>query len=484
MIRRRIGWLFTTLTIGTDALLIMFSFALAWQLRYVLEVGGAVAPNFFMPFASYRSTLLAFTAVMLAVFALSGIYRMPRGRSFRVEALQIVQAVLAALGLLVIALFLVRLPFSSRLMLAYAGACSIVFLTGARLVARQIKQIFWRRGIGVTRVLVVGDGAAARDVMRDLLVHQHLGRQLWGCLTPDMRQTNDAIIVDAGRPQIVPVRGTVDDLDDVMLAESIRQVIIALPGTMVEATQRVVQVCERRHVDFRLAPELYGIAAHQVAVDTTYHRPVLVIHELTQRSRRRVVKRLVDIALSLLVMMPVGLLLTLVIAILIKLDSPGPIFFRQKRMTLDGSMFWVYKFRSMYVDAEARRAALQASNEAQGPIFKMRDDPRITRVGKWLRRTSMDELPQVFNILMGEMSWVGPRPPLPAEVDMYEPWQKRRLGSTTGLTGLWQVSGRSLLSFEDMVKLDLYYVENWSLWLDFKIICMTVPAVLSARGAY
>jgi lipopolysaccharide/colanic/teichoic acid biosynthesis glycosyltransferase len=195
-------------------------------------------------------------------------------------------------------------------------------------------------------------------------------------------------------------------------------------------------------------------------------------------------KRALDIVLSLLALVPFGVLLTLVIAILIKLDSPGPIFFRQKRLTRTGAVFSVYKFRSMHVNAEAQLAQLLSVNEASGPIFKIRADPRLTRVGKWLRRTSLDELPQIFNILRGDMSWVGPRPPLPSEVAQYEDWQKRRLGTTTGLTGLSQVSGRSLLAFDDMVKLDLYYIENWSIWLDLKILLKTIPAVLTGKGAF
>ncbi len=195
-------------------------------------------------------------------------------------------------------------------------------------------------------------------------------------------------------------------------------------------------------------------------------------------------KRALDIVLSLVVLLPWGLLVTTVVAVLIKLDSPGPVLFRQQRLTRTGRPFSVLKFRTMVVNADQLKAQLMDQNEASGPIFKMRSDPRLTRVGTWLRRTSLDELPQVFNILRGDMSWVGPRPPLPAEVAQYEEWQKRRLGTTTGLTGLWQISGRSLLPFDEMVKLDLYYIENWSLVLDLKILLRTIPAVLTGRGAF
>jgi exopolysaccharide biosynthesis polyprenyl glycosylphosphotransferase len=484
MVKRHIAWLFVTITVLVDALLIGMSFNVAWWLRYRLQIGGHVAESNFVPLATYSVMRLAMVGVMLLVFTASGIYRMPRGRRFLIEATQLVNAILAALGLVVIALFLVRVPLSSRLLLGYAGVIVTLLLLASRLCARLVKQVFWRRGIGVIRVLVVGDGTAARDLMRSLLAHPNDGRRLWGCLAVDPQQTRDAILIDAGRPKVVPVLGRVDELESVMSAQNIRQVVIALPGHMSEATERVVRACARRHVDFRLAPELYGIGAAQVTVDDTFGRPVLNIQDTGLIGQRQIMKRILDITLSIIALVPFGLLVMLVIAVLIKLDSRGPVLFRQRRMTRDGSIFWVYKFRTMRVNAEAELKRLQAKNEASGPIFKMKDDPRLTRVGKWLRRASLDELPQIFNILLGEMSWVGPRPPLPSEVELYEDWQKRRLGTLTGLTGLWQVSGRSLLPFEEMVKLDLYYVENWSVWLDLKILFMTIPSVLKGKGAY
>lgn len=484
MVKRHITWLFVITNVLIDSVLIVIGFDLAWWVRYIAGVGGSVGRPDFVALESYGGMRLGLLSIILAVFAVSGVYRMPRGRTFWVEVTQIIHAILTSLGLLVVALFLGRIPYSSRLLLGYSGVVVTLLLLAARFVERLVKQAFWKRGIGVVRVLVVGDGMAARDVMRDLIINQRNGRQLWGCLALDPQRTGDALLVDAGQATIVPVYGSVDDLDTIMVERDIRQVVIALPGAETELTQRAVRTCIRRGVDFRLAPELYGIAAQTVRVDDTYSRPVLTVHNQAIKRSGQAVKRIFDIVFSLLLLIPFGLLIMLVAAILIKLDSRGPIFFRQQRLTNNGSIFWVYKFRTMRVTAEQERAQLEAMNEASGPIFKMRNDPRLTRVGKWLRRTSLDELPQVFNILLGEMSWVGPRPPLPAEVSMYEDWQKRRLGTLTGVTGLWQVSGRSLLSFEEMVKLDLYYVENWSLWLDLRILVQTIPAVLTGRGAF
>jgi lipopolysaccharide/colanic/teichoic acid biosynthesis glycosyltransferase len=169
---------------------------------------------------------------------------------------------------------------------------------------------------------------------------------------------------------------------------------------------------------------------------------------------------------------------------LIKISSRGPVFFEQKRMTKDCRIFYMYKFRTMYVDAEERLKDLMKYNESDGPLFKMKNDPRITRVGRFLRRFSIDELPQIINVLKGELSLVGPRPPIPSEVEKYDEWEMKRMNVKQGITGLWQISGRSDLSFEEMARLDLYYIQNWSIEMDIKIILKTIPAVLFGKGAY
>jgi exopolysaccharide biosynthesis polyprenyl glycosylphosphotransferase len=188
------------------------------------------------------------------------------------------------------------------------------------------------------------------------------------------------------------------------------------------------------------------------------------------------------VASSLLMIVAVPL--ALVLGIAIKLDSPGPVFYTQVRVGKGGKRFRMYKFRSMSIDAERQLDEIRPLNEAAGPIFKIKEDPRVTRIGNLLRKTSLDELPQLWNVLSGDMSLVGPRPPLPSEVEAYESWHHRRLTVNQGMTGLWQVSGRSLLTFEEMVNLDIYYIENWSIWLDLLILLKTMPIVILARGAF
>ena len=194
-------------------------------------------------------------------------------------------------------------------------------------------------------------------------------------------------------------------------------------------------------------------------------------------------KRVIGCILALLLLLLIWPVF-LVAAIMIKLDSPGPVIFKQPRVGVGGKLFTFYKFRSMCAEAEKTREKLLDQNECEGPIFKIQKDPRVTRVGKFIRRYSIDELPQVFNVLKGDMCFVGPRPPLPCEVAKYEPWQLRRLSVVPGITCLWQVSGRSNLSFEDWVNLDLKYIDTRSVFLDMSILLRTIPAVLSGKGAY
>ncbi|MDE3077733.1 MAG: exopolysaccharide biosynthesis polyprenyl glycosylphosphotransferase [Chloroflexota bacterium] len=196
-----------------------------------------------------------------------------------------------------------------------------------------------------------------------------------------------------------------------------------------------------------------------------------------------VIKRALDIVVSALLLI-LAIPIWLIVALAIKLDSPGPVLYRQIRVGKDGKHFNFFKFRSMRVGAEDEWHDLHAYNETEGPILKIRNDPRLTRTGRIIRRTSIDELPQLWNVLRGEMSLVGPRPPLPAEVMQYEPWHHKRLSVAGGLTGMWQVSGRSHLNFEEMVMLDVYYIENWSLGLDLTILLKTIPAILTGSGSF
>jgi exopolysaccharide biosynthesis polyprenyl glycosylphosphotransferase len=277
--------------------------------------------------------------------------------------------------------------------------------------------------------------------------------------------------------------GDLDDLEKAIAQSGAQQVIIALPFWEQGRLPDLVATCERLGAGYLLAPDFYQLSFDRLDMHQLGGVPLLRPKGISLRGLNLVLKRFTDVA-TVLVTAPVTLVIAAVIALLIRLDSRGPILFRQQRVGKGGHSFGCYKFRTMVPDAEARKAALAVHNEADGPLFKMRDDPRVTRIGRFLRQSSLDELPQLWNVLRGEMSIIGPRPALPDEVACYEPWHRRRLEVEPGLAGLAQALGRSDMSFDEQVRLDIYYAENWSLTMDLRILLMVIPAVIGGRGAY
>jgi exopolysaccharide biosynthesis polyprenyl glycosylphosphotransferase len=277
--------------------------------------------------------------------------------------------------------------------------------------------------------------------------------------------------------------GTIDDIGPVIRSMQIDEVIIALPAHMHQQVIRSLKLCERLGTSFNLIPDLYELSLSRIDMDAIEGIPLLGIKQVSLNTWQGLITRLIDIIVSATILI-IGFPLWLFLALAIVLSSSGPIIYKQTRIGLKGRAFQIYKFRSMYKDADQRLAYLLSQNEAEGPLFKIKNDPRITPIGRFLRRTSLDEIPQFVNIFKGEMSLVGPRPALPREVAQYQEWQKGRLAIRPGLTGLWQVRGRSNLTFDEGVLMDLYYIENWSLRLYIQILLRTIPAVLFTRGAY
>jgi len=335
--------------------------------------------------------------------------------------------------------------------------------------------MLYRLGLGETRLLVVGSGRLGKIIMQHIAANPNLGYSIVGFLH-DMNEPPS----DFGRFKML---GTLEDLGLVIRSMQVDEVIIALPSHLHEQSIRSVRLCERFGASFKLVPDLYELSLSRIDMETVEGIPLLAIKQVSLNSFQRLITRLVDISLSVLIII-LGSPLWLCIALVIRLSSSGEVIYKQTRIGWNGRPFKVYKFRSMYKNADHVLAALWTKNEAQGPLFKMKEDPRITPIGKFLRRTSFDEFPQLINVIKGDMSLVGPRPPLPHEVAQYEEWQKGRLAIKPGMTGLWQVRGRSDISFDEGVLMDLYYIENWSLRLYFQILLRTIPAVLFSRGAY
>jgi len=313
-------------------------------------------------------------------------------------------------------------------------------------------------------------------VLQTLVARPDMGYKVIGFVDDDPERGAN----DLGR---VPALGSIDNLPRLIDEHRVDLVIITLPWNVQRKILAIVRECERQQVKVRTVPDLFELSLSQVQVEMLGGIPMLGLNgEARFNTSNRITKRMVDIALALVALLP-STLITLVIAIAIRLDSPGPIFFTQERIGLEGRRFKVYKFRSMVVNAEKMHADLIRRTGEDPRHPKLANDPRVTRVGRWIRRFSLDEVPQIWNILRGDMSWVGPRPATPDEVALYEPWHLQRLRVLPGLTGLWQVSGRSEVPFEEMCLLDIYYIENWSLGLDLQIVLRTIPIVLFAHGA-
>jgi exopolysaccharide biosynthesis polyprenyl glycosylphosphotransferase len=457
-----------------DAVLINAAFALAYVMRYTLELFVPVLDAFQAPFSAYLPWQAGYTILMIIFLAADGVYTPRRGGSWFTELYRIVNAT-TTVGVIAFAvIFFIGPLVYSRGLILWAIVLTIAFLGAARLAQRAARAWLRRRGVGVARVLIVGAGELGRTVMRTIVARPELGYQIVGFVDDDPAK------VELGRFKRL---GGLDEVRTILEDERVDEVIITLPWMYQRKIVSIVRACEARGVRARVVPDVFQLALSQLDVDDIDGIPLVGIKEARISRFGRLLKRALDTAAAVagLVLAAPFILLT---AVLIRLESPGPIFFRQMRLGEKGRPFQIYKFRSMRHGADEEKEHLQPLNEASGPLFKIRHDPRLTRLGYLLRRTSWDEFPQILNVLRGEMSLVGPRPALPQEVEKYQAWQRQRLEVAPGITGLWQVSGRSDLSFDEGCLLDIYYIENWSLGLDFQIMLRTIPRVLSGDGAY
>ena len=478
------------LLVIADAFAAALSFMLAFYTRERVSV--FAAGNSFAwseRFAPYAALLVFVVVIRLLTFRYSNLYRVRGEFSFVDDSIRIFKA--AAIGslLIVAAAFLYRGGFEFRAF-SYARGVFVadfvfvlVFAGVLRFIMRAVQMFVRSRQINLIPTLVVGRGHEATLFIREMRERPALGYRVIGVV--------DTRPVDAPSSyEDVPVIGTLDSLPEVIRDSGANEVIIADADVNADTLFEVMMRCGRRRgVEFRIAPSLFNCLPRKTEIDQIGVLPMIRLFREPLSSSARVLKRTFDLivaALAIVLLLPVWLL----IALLIKLASKGPVFYTQERVGMDGRLFLLYKFRTMKAGADpelhreyqkafiAGRAEANIGNDNK-PTYKLLADPRITRIGKLLRRTSLDEVPQLLNVLLGDMSIVGPRPPIPYEVEAYELWHRKRLDMKPGLTGLWQVSGRNRLPFEEMVRLDLFYIENWSLLLDLKIILRTGLVMLS-----
>lgn len=462
------GWV-----VWVDVVTILVAFLAGYWVRYDLRWFLDVAYD--APLSAYLPFLALYVILTPLFFVVDGVYR-TWPRSWMDQVYRITNSTTKVTVLMLAITFVFRPRYYSRAMLIEVGLLTILLLALVRGVEGLAIAYLRARGVGVKRVVIVGAGEVGRTVMRTIVARPDLGYRIVGFVddNPEKGYT------DIGRFKAL---GPLENLPVILDEERPDEVIITLPWMYHRKIIGIVRECAQHQVRARIVPDLFQMSLTQVNLEDLGGVPLIGVRQASISKGALLVKRLMDVTVATLGLV-LGAPLFLLIALAIRLDSPGPVLFRQMRVGLRRRPFGMYKFRSMHVGAEEQQDMLADLNEADGPVFKIRDDPRLTRVGRLLRRLSLDELPQLVNVLRGEMSLVGPRPPIPAEVEKYQEWHKKRLEAPPGMTGLWQVSGRSRLPFDEMVLLDIYYIENWSLWMDLKILLRTIPKVLLGEGAY
>jgi exopolysaccharide biosynthesis polyprenyl glycosylphosphotransferase len=437
----------------------------------LLALGGRVQP--LGPVTVFNGLAIL---IWLALFANAGLYDARRLVNAADEFKLILQAVATGTVAAVFTAFFLKVPTQRSWVLATWIACSVAVLA-TRFTYRQILNAMRRSGTLVSRLLIVGAGREGRDLYRAVRRAPSLGFQVVGFVDDEARPG----LVAAGLPEVV---GSIDDLPRLSRSQDVNAILIARSSVSEATAERVYRHMQDLPVDVHLSTGLLGLAANRLAVQRFGDAPVLGLRPVALTGLQQTLKRAFDLVAA-------GLILTalipvfLVCAIAVRLGDGGPVFFRQERVGRDGRTFLLHKFRSMTTDAETQLAKLVDRYETQGPHFKLRGDPRITPVGRVLRAWSLDELPQLLDVLRGDMSLVGPRPLQRAEareLEVLVPPARLRLKVKPGISGLWQVSGRSDLSFADRVHYDLFYVENWSLAMDLFIVLRTIPTVLRRTG--
>jgi exopolysaccharide biosynthesis polyprenyl glycosylphosphotransferase len=450
-----------------DAILVCIVGALIVWLRFGLGLP-AVRQVFTQTAGqAYAGFFLLYSALVVLGCANQDLYRTPRDRTDLDESLMVARAVGVATVLLVLFIFTTGYSDISRLVVISAGVLNILALSGWRYFKRRLVLYRSVQGIGVSRVLIVGAGRMGRALAKWFEQNPHLGYKVCGFL--DSKPSTD--------PQVL---GTINDLRKIALTQFVDELFVTLPSERELVKTTVLEARELR-LGLKLLPDLYDGLGWRAPLHMIGGFPVMDLQWQPIPGMGLAVKRAVDVlfaSIALILAAPFFLLF----AILIRLDSQGPVFYVADRVGHKGAKFRCYKLRTMVVGADLKKDELRAENEREGPFFKLEDDPRVTRLGRWLRSTSFDELPQLWNVLVGDMSLVGPRPHPVDDYERYSIEHLRRLDVSPGLTGLWQVTARNDPSFETNMALDLEYIENWSLGLDLKILFKTIPAVFRAEG--
>ncbi len=468
--KHRANLLFTVLLVLNDAAMVVVAFYLAYWLRRVVPVPPAIN---IAPFANYATMVIIQVIVMITVYFFSRLYDLKRTMP-RLDEFYRLFAVTSVGTLITVALTAILFKNSTleldfpRVMIIYAWLLTVFLVALGRSVLVMVRNWLRRRGIWTDRLLIVGTGDVGRMILQKVRQMPQLGYQAIGFVDGELPSGQEIMGV--------PVLGTVEDIPDLIKAHGIQEVIIGRPELSHEELLDIIARCERGQVGIKIFPDLFQIIATELSIGDLGGLPLLSVRDVALRGWKLTLKRAVDLVGSAVLLVLLSPFLMLV-ALAIKLDSRGPVFYAQERMGLDAKPFWCLKFRSMHTEAEK-----------DGPGWTVEQDPRVTRLGRFIRRFSIDELPQLINVLLGEMSLVGPRPERPVYVEQFRrsiPRYMDRHREKAGMTGWAQVNGlRGDTSIAERTKYDLWYIENWSLWLDFKIMLRTLLRIFGDRHAY
>ncbi|MGO8786637.1 MAG: sugar transferase [Terriglobia bacterium] len=455
-----------------DVLLALASLGLAQEIRSHLA---SLRPLYSL--SNYPGIVPLAVVIVAGVGVLAGIYREVHEEDLRRAFADPLKVALASTIILFAATFALQLEFVSRLLLGIYAVMDFLLMVIFRLAAWRFAAALRRSVAGFRNFLLVGDGPELAEIARTLEANESRGIRLFGFVRI---HTGLAEALPSGLAKPYPIVA-LPELPELLRRQVIDEVIFAVANEDLEKLGETFLLCEEEGVKTRVLLSFFPQVTSKVYLERLGSTPLLTFSG-TPEDELLLLKRGIDFIMALVALVILSPLL-LILAVLVKITSRGPILFTQTRCGLGGRQFTLYKFRSMRAGADVLREELEALNEVDGPVFKIRNDPRCTPVGRFMRKFSLDELPQLLNILSGDMSFVGPRPPLPAEVEKYERWQRRRLRMHPGLTCLWALEGRSKLSFRRWMELDLEYIDHWSMMLDWKILLKTIPIVLVGRGA-
>ena len=471
--------LITFILRGLDLFMVYLSVWIA------LELTSKYATHFLLPLTSHSTQSFLYITTLIAYmlsFLIFGYYKTFRNQTYdQIFSKTLVVVLAGSMGLIFIHFLFDSREISRDFLFILSGFC-MLFLTMSRSLAYFFIGIIHKRGFDSRNVLIVGSKIRAQEVIDAVLSHPEFGYDILGCLEVAEEDIGKNVKGD------IEVIGCIyTDLKRILLDENIDELVFAMPLSEIDNGREYISFAEEIGINIRVLPDwqIHKMTYHPETATVYYDQfvglPTIALSSIPQKETELSIKTIIDYigaSACLLFFSPI----LLFVAIAIKLTSPGPVLFKQVRSGLNGRKFIICKFRSMISGAEDMKDSLFMMDEQDGPAFKIKNDPRITKFGKLLRKTSIDELPQLFNVLRGEMSLIGPRPPLPSEVEQYKPWHRRRLSMKPGLTCIWQVKARNRTDFETWMKLDLAYIDNWSIILDLKILLLTIPAVFKMSG--